>query len=185
MPCQSRWSWVRLSTAAASRLEARARRPAGSSTAPAQTWGGAAAHRPAPRQRVEHRRPDVAGHRDAAPAARDQLAGHRGRRRLAVGAGDASIRGAGGVRTRRAQPRERPRRRGRVRPARDARARGAAISSGAARSPGARPGLRSTRGTPSSRAASTGPLICVAPGGSAASASACGGRWRSAAASPT
>ena len=39
-------------------------------------------------QRLQHRRPDVAGHRDRLPVLLDQQRGHRGGRRLAVGAGD-------------------------------------------------------------------------------------------------
>ena len=64
-------------------------------------------------ERVEHRRPDVAGRGDAAAAALDQQRGQRGRRRLAVGAGDRDRLAA----RRRARPSDRPARErtGRVR----------------------------------------------------------------------
>jgi hypothetical protein len=85
-PCQSRWSWVRLSTVAAVGSKP-PRRRAGSWTAPAPTPRASAWHR-ASRQRVEQRGADVAGHGHRFARALHQLAGERGDRGLAVGAGD-------------------------------------------------------------------------------------------------
>ena len=125
-------------------------------------------------QRGEHRRPDVAGHRDAAPGALDEERRHCRRRRLAVGAGDgehvrrvAALGLEGGERLHEeiefALDRDAARR-GRGQQRRDAR-----IARREARA-------LSTRATPSSSAASSVPPNCDACGTLAANASARGGR---------
>ena len=153
-----------------------ARRRAGSSTARAPRPRAGVVARPSAsmRQRVEHRRADVAGDGHALAGALDQLAGQRGGRRLAVGAGDrehlaARSRASAASRPARART-------GRARPAPACRLRAPPPARPAMRaSRGARPGLFSTRVTPSSARRRARRRRSSACGTCSRSAAACGG----------